>query len=356
MDLYILDPESGEPLGTLDTYADLEWKVRYISGGSFKATVPSSPTALGLAQKGRMVYIAGDTYRIDQVEAQELDTFQLTGNEAFPERVCLPPAGLSHDVQTDVAAETAMKHYVDANAGPSASAGRRIDSLAIATDLAQGPLVTYRARYKDLIDVVTDIAQLSALGWRLSFDRAGTFTFDAYEGADRSSEVFFDLEFDTLVKLKFLSSILGRKNYAYVGGQGEAETREIVETYVDATEPVGFARRETFIDARDIDDTDALSQRGDTKLSETKVEDAFEVDVNQFGSFRYNRDWFLGDIVLLRNRTWSIERAARVVGIVNKVGSASSTIERSVELDRPWPTLKERVEESATKPTGSALS
>lgn len=355
MDVYVLDSESGEPLGLMDTFADLEWKVRYMSDGSFKATVPSSPDALSLIQKGRIVFIDGDTYRIDQIETQEVNTFQVMGNSAFPERICLPPSGSSHDVQTSVAAETAMKHYVDANAGPSAGAERRIDSLALATDLARGATVTYRARYANLIDVVNQIAQLSALGWRLSFD-GGTFTFDAYEGTDRSADVFFDLEFDTLVKLKFLSSIIGRKNYAYVGGQGEAETREVVETFVGASEPVGFARRETFVDARDLDDTAALGQRGDAKLSESRVEDAFEVDVNQFGSFRYNRDWFLGDVVLLRNRTWSIERAARVVGIVNKLGSASSAIERSVELDRPWPTLKERVEESADKPTGSALA
>ena len=83
-------------------------------------------------------------------------------------------------------------------------------------------------------------------------------------------------------------------NVAIVGGQGEAQDREIVT--VDNAPAAGLAYKEVFVDARDITGTTELTLRGAAELDAYGDGITLEVNVSN-NTFTYITDWNLGDII-----------------------------------------------------------
>lgn len=354
MDAVIVDSATLDPAAVMEEAA-MEWAIRYFEDGYFKASFSDTVTYLEHVVKGNLIYVDGQTYRIDQVQRVTEENGSVTWTVSgltmalLADRLALPPAGLSHDVQEDVEAETAIKHYVDANMGPGAAAARQMPGLTIGPDLARGPIITAEARYQTLKDIVFEIAITSALGWRCSFDpNDEEFLFDIVEGEDRTATVFFDVDFETALKTNMLSTDFGRANYAYVAGQGEGAARTIIERFTGVAEPTGLARRELFVDARDLQANESLEMRGDAKLAETEQEDVFELDANPYGSFRLDEHWFVGDLVTVRNRLWGVQATSRIVGVIKRSTGGSSP-DLSVEIGQPWPTIQRKLVKEVSK-------
>lgn len=351
MELYVLDPLTLEPLGILEAYASVKWTRRLFEVGSLDLRFEATQ-AVPLVQRGRFLYVpeTNHVYRLEQVHRIEDpdfegETMEVQGRDVggfFASRIVLPPEGASHDVQADTPAETALKHYADLHGGPGAALARRIPGLVIAPDTAEGPLITYEARFQTVAEVLADIGRTTGVGWDVVYDlETHAFTFEAIPGEDRTATVFVDVEFETSLGLEWLTSDLSKRNWGLVAGQGEGVLRAIEEVFIGAVEPEGFDRFELFIDANDIDDPASLADRGRAKLLETLTEDAFEVKVNPYGSFQYGRDYFLGDLVTVRSREWGIEAQAQVVGdeTASQAGGASAT---TISMGRLFPTLRSR--------------
>lgn len=83
------------------------------------------------------------------------------------------------------------------------------------------------------------------------------------------------------------------------GGQGKDVARQIV-TIGTAT---GLARREVFVDARDLVETGSvtLTQHGQEELDDAAQQLYLKGDVLAQSPFVYEKDWDLSDIVTVRN-------------------------------------------------------
>lgn len=342
----VLDLDA-ELLAAVDDFTSVSWVRRFYGNSSFKLEIHPRSLNLNYFQTGRLVVMPDgeQTFMIEQIEYgdntgdQTQDKVTVTGKRygMLEERSVKPPVGLSHDEQITVAAETAMKHYVNLHAGPGAAVARRVPNLSLAADLGRGAVIAEQVRYDLLLNVLVRISEASGLGWDI--ERAGDqFTFDVIEGTDRSGTVYFDQEFDTLLGQKFLTTIAGRKTFAYVLGQGVGAARTVVERYVGGAEPTGLQRREVAIDARDISDATALQERGDSKLAETAKQDSFEFEYNPEGSFQYREHWDVGDVVTARNGIWGITTQSRVISVEEIRDGNGKSIK--VEVGRAWPTLK----------------
>jgi hypothetical protein len=289
----------------------------------------------------QLVYLV-DTLEIDQSGSAANYTMTANGSsiEGLP-RLCLPTAGMAYDSQTSVAAETAMKHYVGDNMGPAAAAARIVPGLACAADIARGAVISKDARYQNLVDLLAEIGQAGALGWKTTLATTlglpSGFTFDVIAGTDRSASVFFDFSFETLASWTELTNLSGSISLALVAGQGLGAARDIVTR--PAVEPTGFDRREAFVDARDVTvgDTTLLGRRGDDVLAANAGQFSLEANVSAYGSFRYGVDWFLGDIVTVRNKERGLSYPARIVEVDETVQS-SVVPEVVAILGRPFPT------------------
>ena len=343
-----------EFIGVVEEFVQLTWRRSLWGAGSANLVLPQYSRWVQLARDGWVILPPDEddlAYIVRQflvsIQGSSVGDLDLTapgigsilGN---PGRCVIPPTSSSHDEQNDVPAETAIKHYVSSHAGASAAAERQLPKFTVAADQGRGANVTVHARYQPVSDVISDIARSQGIGWDITYDRAeDQFVFDVVVGTNRTNSVYFDLAFESILELSWLRSQIELSTYAYVAGQGTGADRTIVERYVGAAEPTGFDRREVLIDARDLDNSDALAARGDARLEGD--EDIIEVRVNPRGSFRYNEQFFLGDLVTIKERTFGIQTTARVVGVERSIRPASVIPETVVSLGNPWPDLEHKI-------------
>ncbi|CAN5751372.1 hypothetical protein BH23CHL7_BH23CHL7_17410 [soil metagenome] len=357
--VYLLD-ETRAVIGRLDpSYTTLSTVRRFWGIDSFSLEIDRRRLYASDIALGRWIFLPanGELYAVELIDATREGSgraMSVMGRSiegaALAERRVLPPPGLAYDRVVAVSAETAMKHYVAANAGPSADAARQIPGLAIAADALRGPTITTSGRYQALADLLAQIGMIGGLGWTTTYDRGSdTITFDVVEGVDRSATVFLDFAFETLESWERLDDATDSKTLAIVAGQGEGTDRDVVVRWSGA-EPTGLARREAFVDARDVElgNTALLEQRGDAFLAAARSERRVEAVMHQHGSFRYGRDFDLGDLVLVRSDGTSF--VSRVVEVTSRWSTSVETPEITLALDRPFPTLRERVASASTGP------
>lgn len=364
--VWVLDTDR-TPLGLIDqSFTSLVTTRRWLGVDSFEMRIDRLRLYASDIETGRFLYLPDDgdlAFLIEQIQTVRTGSRQqadmvvaghsLDGMSAA--RLCFPPDDDSHDRQTNVAAETAMKHYIDGHLGPGAAAARQVPGLVLAADAERGGTVTVNARYQLVADVLREIGLAGGLGWQVPYDPDEPgFVFDVIPGVDRTASVFFDFAFETLESWEELVSRVDSPTVAVVAGQGEGEDREIVVRWA-GSEPEGFDRREAFIDARDVEQgqTAVLEQRGDASLAAIGPERRLEARVHTRGSFRYREHWDLGDLVLVRDQERGISMPSRIVEVKESIGQSAAAPEVSVVLDRPMPTLQERVRGSGV--TGSAV-
>ena len=172
-----------------------------------------------------------------------------------------------------------------------------------------------------ILDGITPILDAVSLGRKMTFNAATRrLTFSVYKGADRttgSGRVLFSKDNGSLRTLKIDDDTSMLKNVAYVAGEGEGAAR-IVEVVGTET---GDARREVWIDARDLKQEDGelevdyrarLAARGVEKLTEyiQRLSIEAEIDADELGT-AYN----LGDLVACRSVDYGISFNARIKGV-----------------------------------------
>ena len=367
-DVYILKPD-GTPVDIVDDYIDIRWSRKFYFAGDFTMRVKYQKARIAKLERGRLVapqeeaggFAPDQAFIIESLEYEVLPS----GEEAvtasgrafggfFDERLILPASGLAYDQQSGKA-ETVMKYYVGKNAGAGAVAARKLLGLSVAADLARGPTVTYQGRYQTVADMLSEIAHITDLGWEVAYDSASSaFVFDCIPGADHSAAssapVYFDIDYETVTAQGYVTSDLGRKTFAYIGGKGEGASRPIQTAYLDLAEPAGFARREAWVDAQDADNAQTQVERGKKELAASGSPEKYAIELSRGAApFRYRRDFDLGDIVVVRNTEWDLLADARIVAITNAFEPKEGQRLTQVELEEEAPTIAGRVKQAGAK-------
>lgn len=372
-EIVVLDAANADPVSIISNYDEWTTNERYYESSNFKLEIDDNAVGSEELEKGRFLVERGGevAFRIEQLEREESyeegayrSYIIASGPEVahLDERIALPPSGSAYDKVSTLAGESAILHYVQGHVAENATAERALPLFGTATDQARGPSISKRARYQPISEVVAEIGMSTGLGWRTVYRQGQSprFLFEVLERTDRSNEVFIEPSMDAVDEQALLDTILGKKTYALIAGQGEGDARTTAESWSTSAEPSGWDRREMFIDARDLDDDEAaegaLDDRGDEKLEETQPAKSFTIEKAALGEFRYGRDWFLGDILMIRNRNWDVEQPMRAIAV--SVSRRGATVTIDVEFERPWPTLKDRVREAfsgGTQPGSGAV-
>jgi hypothetical protein len=248
------------------------------------------------------------------------DTVCLADALAFPEPS--NPDGASqtqaHDVHSGKA-ETVMHAFVKYNIGPLAPAARRKTGLIMGTDGGRGPDIVQSARFPVLGNLLTDIALLGNLGFRV-VQRGSNLVFETYAITDRTAFVRLDVRNGTLSGQRVAISPPGTTR-AIVAGQGEQEDRQFLQ--VDTPESIAaeadWGRRiEKFVDQRNTNDWTELQQAGDEVMADEGFT-AINVQVvpMEDSPARFGKEWGLGDnlVVIVDDQ----ELKSTVTGYVLKV-------------------------------------
>lgn len=237
--------------------------------------------------------------------------------------VDMNPATQAHDIRTGDA-ETVISDYVKYNAGSLAAPSRQIPGLLVANSQGRGATITGRARFINLLDLCSGLANLGGIGITIYYDQtAATITFQCYEPQDRSGSVKFGTE---NVKEYKLSETAPKYNYVYVLGQGDLTDRAIIP----AVDPEGIAEWELIEgtkDQRNEADPTALYQWGVRALTENADKTGFSVVPVETGTIGYKLglDYNLGDTVSVSDGTKIMTDIVGQVQIeVNKHGETIS--------------------------------
>lgn len=342
MELYVYD--SGmNMLGILEEITSLIWTRRYWECGDFKLLVPFNSTHNQLLQTGNIIIKHGDNEAAEILYAsisKNLEGFEVIEAQGkflthwLSKRIVTAPLS-----NVTAKPQAIIRRMVDENCISSIES-RRLPDFSLADDaIIPGDDITYTSEeYVNLLDASVDIAQGSKIGFKTLTDRAtGLHTFSVYKGRDYTAEntegnppCIFSQEYDNVLEQEYTKSTEKYRSVAYVTGEErEDETSELVIVNDSLT---GLDRNELYVSASDIkqtytddDDTEitltdeeyrqALVDRGNEKLQQYPISQAFSSDINASANLVYREDFDLGDRVTCINKTWNVRIDARITEI-----------------------------------------
>lgn len=334
-----------------DKYISLRIVPKFYEIGEFELHVSQYIEGAEYFQKGNVIIPnkRGDKAMLIRHREIALDesgkaseNWKITGvtlDGVLDQRITVPPSDTGYD-RKQGNAETVMKHYVYNHFVNPADPTRRIDQIEIAPNLNRGIEISWESRYKYVADEIVSISKQANLGFVIYADMTlKKWIFDVVEPRNLTKDnpgglppVFFSPDFQTIKNQLFVDSDLNLKNVGYVGGQGEGVERTVVKV----GQGVGLQRKETFIDARDVGNTeeeeelteeeirDLLVQRGEEKMREFLTNFYLEAQIltptindhsGRFAlrsPFEYEVDFRLGDVVEVFNKNWNITMDAPI--------------------------------------------
>jgi Siphovirus ReqiPepy6 Gp37-like protein len=343
-------------LGEIDDYESLQFIRRFRKPGEFELHINANKNLTDTLQEDNLIVLSPRKVgvilhrELNRENTEQLMIKGYTLQGILSRRITVPPAGQAYD-KIKANAETALKHYVRQNAVESVDPNRIIPNLIIADDLQRGAIVDWQSRFKNLVDELESISFSAGLGWDVFLDlEQQKWVFEVYVPRNLTASqselppVIFSIDFDNIKNQTFTESSVNYKNYGYIGGQGEGEDRAVVEV----GNASGLSRIETFIDARDIEDGENLTVRGQQKLQEMQKIVSFESEILTYGPFVYEKDWDLGDIVTVQDKKWGITLDTSITEV--KEIYEPSGFRLGATFGNTMPTLIERIKKTIDAP------
>jgi hypothetical protein len=313
-------------LGEVDNYLSFSFTRKYYSYGEFQLVTNIKVQNADKLNVGNLVMLGNDKYKVGIIRHKEIKI-----NEAGEEILTIKGYSLSHFLTQRITiaevnqaqdtiegnAETVMKHFVKRNCLDIA--GMEFPSFFISPNQNRGENIKWASRYKNLAEELEKISRLTNIAFNIYPDfESKSYIFDVYNGRNFSASqninppVIFSSKFDNVESQEYIDSITGYGNYAIVAGQGEGVNREIIMMGSEAT---GFEKSVIFVDARDLEANTDLPSRGAAKLKDHERIISFDAEVLPTGSFEYEKDWDLGDIVTVQNKEWNVEIDTRITEV-----------------------------------------
>jgi hypothetical protein len=275
--------------------------------GSLELVINTEVTNAGLIAEDDLLWFDNEYHKAFIVERVET---VLIGNEKqykitapsikvlIRDFITVPPSESDYDTRTGTREEVA-RAWVTANCINPEDMTRVQYPIVLGAYNGLGDSITEQTRMINLADEISRVLSAQDLGWRLDLDIPNAeFVFKVLEGIGRTAgqsengRVLFGLKYGNLSGYRKVQDKIAAKNVAYVGGQGEGSARTIVK--VDGS---GAGRKkETFIDAQKLTDTEELAERGSQALSELAAINSCEFEVLD-RQFRYGHEYDLGDYV-----------------------------------------------------------
>jgi len=314
-------------VGEIDEYASLRWVRRWQRAGEVELTLNYNMPYADKLMRGNIIEYGDLTAIIDNVvydqkeggKGAEQLTVRAKSTATLIDRfVTKPPPGEAYRVASGPS-ESVMKTFVMA-----ALSG--LTNFTVAMDKRRGAESAWQTRYDNLAALLEEMSIVTGLGWDVSIDyENGLFVFEVLEGVSRievsDNPVIFSPDYDNLKVVSYEESDRDYKNVAIVGGQGEGAARTIVEVAVGS--PSGLDRREVFVDARDLDTVEGLTNRGLQTLAQSPVRRTLTADILTNSITVYQKDWDMGDVVVVQNTNWGVSMNAQIIEVTESVDDMS---------------------------------
>ncbi len=233
-------------------------------------------------------------------------------------------------------AEAGIRKVVKDNIISPAIADRAVPDFILTSAQGFTETIDLQCFGQNLAEWVETVCTSLGYGWDV-YISGGQYKFKLYKGTDRSYSqnqvppVVFSNEYDNLLQSSYEYNIDQYKNVALIGGEGEG-TAQRTATYGDA---VGLGRYELYVDGSGVSSngqiitdeqyTALLQDYGKTQIDATAATQQLQGEIDTYGLYQIDRDYFLGDIVQVENEL-GIMAMPRIVGIIYADDEKGTTV------------------------------
>lgn len=335
---------SFERLGMVEKYESLQYVQKFQDVGTFQLVCPKTKENVELLTNDRIIWIEDEIAGIIQYFEKERDTdakITIKGNLV---KGILDWRWVYPCFTKTANPATLMELLVTNHCINPTDSARKMNGLVLGTDeIITMKSVTFQKTGGSVLEAEQKLAEANNLGFDVRFNPRNTnkLKFVVIKGKDRTisnkdgnDPVVFSRSLNNIVKGDYVYNDGDYRNVSLVAGEAidgsdnENANRRTLEVYRDSLKTSGYARKELFVDARDLQSTYSeestkkdeegndvtesvektmtdeeynatLLQRGNEKIGETSIEESYtgEVRTDANTSFKYNEDYFLGDKV-----------------------------------------------------------
>ncbi len=373
VDIYVFkidDNGTFDALGEITKYTSLIWPDKFNGYATFELCAPITPENKTLIKKGNIIWCGGDNAcLIEIIQSDKNDegqkTYKVKGRTLEMLLTTRIIWGTYHCVNKNTS--TAMYEIVDKHCINPSDSNRKIPFLECAVDEKLGKVISFQKTGGEVYDQLVKISSDSDLGFDILFrPRERKLIFKVTEGIDRtivpmsgdaSSLVVFSTELEDILSSSYYTNNQDAKTLAYVAGEEADEERKHIISGNNASK--GLARRELYVDARDLqsvvqdeiggwealspdDYNDMLNSRGLEKLAEHSETETFEAKMRMIGNiqYRYGIDYNKGDKVIIQDTDLDVQ----VIAMVTEVSeNYDDEYELIITFGYSYPTIIEKV-------------
>lgn len=357
----------------LDGFESFIWTDRYCEPGDFEIYMPVEKAPMDYIVRGNYVWMK-DSDRLMIIEDIEITTDAevgphviVTGRtlEALLDcRVIDEHDILEGNIQSCIA-RMLFKYAIS-----PADTSRRVPFLQFRYN--SDPRISNHQLYGDyfgyeLLTFIAAVCKANDIGFKITYDEQelNYFVFEVYYGEDRSYDqednpwVVFSPNYENLLNSSYYESTRNLRTVAVVAGDSDNDYGQEIITVNNRPDLVELERREMFVDASDIDlpsdevDEESirssfsgmegvtestilnaianakyqeylrnlpiyqeqLRQRGYEELAKMSTEESFEGEIEAVRQYVYGRDFFIGDVVQIRDE-YGKEASSRITEVV----------------------------------------
>lgn len=350
MNLYTLDGLNGID-DIIETFQSVIWNMQFFGFGDFELIVPGTAENINRLPKGKLLVRETDietdpedesivTYRnVMQIRERKISfdveegwilTLRGSGlKRIVGQRIVWAQTNLSGTI------ENAIRQVITENIISPDDTDRQIANFILAT--ANGYAETIEAQLfgENIADWLQETCEMAGYGWDVYISN-GKYVFEIKKGTDRTYDqnivtpVVFSTEFDNLNSSSLETSAEEYANTALVGGEGDG-TDQVTATVGTAT---GLNRFETYVDASGVSSNGQiitmqeyikmLQTYGATQLSKVSQTEKLTGEIIHNGIYVLNRDYFLGDLVQLKNQFFDAK--SRIIEMIYCEDETGSTL------------------------------
>jgi len=175
----------------------------------------------------------------------------------------------------------------------------RVTTATNATDLGIGSAIEVSCSGENVLNTMVKVADTGGLDFTVNFTIA-TLNYSLFYadnlGADRRSYIKFSQENNTIGNLSQTTNVINYASLFHAVGKGKDKNN--MRSRYPTTAPTGINLREAYIKGADQTSTNQLYNLAYSRFRRQRLSiEAFDIEVLQTGTWRYGRDYFLGDVV-----------------------------------------------------------
>lgn len=337
MDIYVFDPSISEMIGVISVYKSVIWSLSYSGADEFELTVPAIEENLKYLKEGNYLIRDKDLTNnyMNHVMIISKIVIRISVEEGW--MITISGKGLKSIVGDRIiwerisfsgTVENLIRKVINDNLISSPISARNISGFQL--EAANGfPETTEMQLFGENIEEwLNEICNEYKYGWDVILLGSWPFEyyFRLYKGTDRTWEsnnpVIFSPKFDNLLSSEYTQQNLIYKNAARVGGEGEGADQVLEAVTVSDGRP----RKEIYIDANSMTTNgviiteneyrEMLKNYGKNQLAQTAVNSqTLTANIVANGTYKYNKDYFLGDIVQIENDV-GIKATSRITEVI----------------------------------------